>query len=210
MTTALSKSLLRYTHLPALLHILRTRRITLLDPDTWDDRNDARYMELYKEKRGLQTLVALCFSQVPESYHHWRVFAHGSAGVCIYFHRSALIDHMSTAGVQSREIEYLTLKRARSSILRVDDLPYMKRLGYRPEGEFRFVYESATDTRPVYDVPITVCSIEKISLSPWLPNALKASVKEAITSVDGFEELKMSRSTLISNSEWQELGANAT
>ncbi len=210
MTTALSKNLLRYTQLPALLHILRARRITLLDPDTWDDRNDARYMSIYKERKALKTLVALCLSQVPESYHHWRVFAHGSAGVCIYFKRAPLLDYMATAGAHFREIEYLTLQKARAATLRIEDLPYLKRLGYRPEGEFRFVYESVAEERPVHDVPFSIDCIEKVSLSPWLPKALSDSMKDAIRSIDDCENLKVSRSTLISNNEWQELGANAT
>lgn len=85
MASKLTSELLRYTQLPSLLHMLRARAVTLLDPDSWDDRNDASYMALYKERKTLKSLLALCFSQVPETYHHWHVFAQGSAGVCIYF-----------------------------------------------------------------------------------------------------------------------------
>ena len=82
----------RYTDLPALLNMLSMRQITLLDPKTWDDRNDSFFMSLYKERKKLKTLLALCFAQTPETYHHWRVFSNGSAGVCVVFDRAALLD----------------------------------------------------------------------------------------------------------------------
>jgi hypothetical protein len=38
----------RYTNLASALHILRDGCITLLSPETWDDRNDAYFMAEYK------------------------------------------------------------------------------------------------------------------------------------------------------------------
>jgi hypothetical protein len=40
---------------------------------------------------GLKTVLALCFTQATEHYHHWHVFAGGSSGVCIGFDRDALL-----------------------------------------------------------------------------------------------------------------------
>jgi hypothetical protein len=79
----------RYTDIPALISVLSERKITLLDPASWDDKNDSRFLALYKDKEKLQSVLALCFTQTDEMYHHWRVFANGSAGVCIRFDRSA-------------------------------------------------------------------------------------------------------------------------
>ena len=88
----LKKFLRRYTDLPALIHLLRTESITFLDPSSWDDKNDAYFMKLYKDKKRLTTLLAICCSQGSETYHHWRVFSHGPSGVCISFKRQPLID----------------------------------------------------------------------------------------------------------------------
>jgi hypothetical protein len=85
------ETLRRYTDLPALLHMLKHCCITLLDPTTWDDTNDSYYLLKYKEKRKLETVLALCLTQADETYYHWRVFSHGPAGVCIDFHRADLI-----------------------------------------------------------------------------------------------------------------------
>jgi hypothetical protein len=35
----------RYTDLTALLYLLNTKRITLLDSSSWDDKNDSRYKD---------------------------------------------------------------------------------------------------------------------------------------------------------------------
>jgi hypothetical protein len=41
-------SLHRYTNLAATIHMLCTKCITLLNPATWDDKNDAYFMAEYK------------------------------------------------------------------------------------------------------------------------------------------------------------------
>lgn len=81
----------RYTDIPALVYLLTERKITLVDPQSWDDANDSYYLSLYREKKKLGSVLALCFTQTSERYHHWRVFAHGSGGVCVSFKRSELV-----------------------------------------------------------------------------------------------------------------------
>jgi hypothetical protein len=71
---------------------LKEKKITLLDPRSWDDSNDSYYLKLYQEKKGLQSVLALCFTRASETYHHWRIFADGSSGVCISFRRDKLLD----------------------------------------------------------------------------------------------------------------------
>jgi hypothetical protein len=73
----------RYTDLTALIYLLHKRKITLLDPSSWDDKNDSYYLTQYKEKCKLKSVLALCLMQSDERYHHWSIFASGSGGVCI-------------------------------------------------------------------------------------------------------------------------------
>ena len=56
------QSFRRYTNLADLIYILREKRITLRDPQRWDDRNDSYYLKKYKESKNLETLLALCFA----------------------------------------------------------------------------------------------------------------------------------------------------
>lgn len=201
----------RYTNLPAALHTLATRQITLLDPKTWDDRNDAYYLEQYKKRRHLKTVLALCFSQQPETYHHWRVFSDGPAGVCIVFDREHVLAKLSAnEGVITGEVQYRTLSKSRKTKFKVHQLPFLKRAGFRPESEFRAIYESHSDEINHLDVPIELSCIRSISLSPWLPLALKDSVVNALRTIDGCEKLRVSRSTLISNEEWKSFAEQAT
>jgi hypothetical protein len=41
-------SLRRYTTLPVLLDLLREKRLTLVSPTSWPDRNDSFYLEQHK------------------------------------------------------------------------------------------------------------------------------------------------------------------
>ena len=44
----------RYTQLPGLFYMLSEKKVTLLDPSSWDDKNDSYFLELYKAKRKLK------------------------------------------------------------------------------------------------------------------------------------------------------------
>jgi hypothetical protein len=68
------KTFRRYTNLTATIHILKSRTISLLSPELWDDRNDAYFMSRYKELKSAKSVLALCFAETSETYHHWRVF----------------------------------------------------------------------------------------------------------------------------------------
>lgn len=200
----------RYTDLPALLHLLTAKQITLLDPKTWDDRNDAYFMSLYKERKKLKTLLALCFSQSPETYHHWRVFSNGPAGVCIVFNRAPLVASLKKAGVSTGPMKYLTLKSAKGRTFTINDLPFLKRYGFKPENEFRAVYSSTATEELSLPVDIGIDSVRSISLSPWMHSSLASSTVAAIRAIDNCRALKVSRSTLISNEQWKSLGKSAT
>jgi hypothetical protein len=201
----------RYTDLPALLHLLASKQITLLDPKTWDDKNDSHFMTIYKEKKKLKSLLALCFSQSPETYHHWRVFSNGPAGVCIVFGRNSLLeDFRREPKVSTRAMTYFTMTEARKRVFQLDELPFIKRYGYKPEKEFRAVYVSPTEELPSLNIPIRLASIRSISLSPWMHSSLSKSTVSAIRSITGCEKLKVSRSTLISNEQWKSYATNAS
>jgi hypothetical protein len=51
----------RYTELPSLIHILRHSDLTMVDPRSWDDKNDSHFLSMYREKRDLKAVLALCF-----------------------------------------------------------------------------------------------------------------------------------------------------
>lgn len=196
----------RYTDLAALIYLLTQRKITLLDPRSWDDSNDSHYLKTYREKKGLKSVLALCFTQASERYHHWRVFTNGSSGVRIRFKRSELLSAIRrTQNVRAEKVEYLTLQKMRRKILDADELPFLKRYPFTDEREFRIICESEKSKMHTLDIAIPLSCIDKIILSPWLPHALFSDVKKLLRSIPGCGSLRIARSTLISNDEWKNL-----
>src|SRR4029079_19012419 len=139
-----------------------------------------------------------------------RVFAHGSSGVCIRFNRAKLINAVTRQpGVTGKVVQYLTLKDIKKKKMRVEDLPFLKRYPYEDEYEFRFIYESKTSKKKSLDIAIPLSSIDRITLSPWIPFALRDHVESTICGMPGCKSLEIFRSTLVSNEQWKNLGDDA-
>jgi hypothetical protein len=200
-----TKYLRRYTDLPALLHLLHEQKITLLDPQSWDDSNDLHYLSQFKTKKKIKSILALCFSQNKvETYHHWRVFSPGSSGICIVFHQEHLLKTLNSHhGVKTQTVKYVTLENARKHSFETDELPFIKRAAFKPENELRAIYESKTKKLSSINITIDLRCIHSISLSPWLHKNLEPTVIKTIHAVNGCGNLKITRSSLIENNEWK-------
>ncbi len=207
----MSKSYLRrYCDLTSLIYVLKKRAITLIDPSMWDDGNDTHYLTVYKEAKNLKSVLAVCFTQRGERYHHWRVFANGPSGVCITFDRSSLLKAVrSHPRVKAKTVRYIPLKAVREADHPpVSQLPFLKRLGFEDEREFRIVYGS-NGTKSTLDLPIPMSSIKKVTLGPWVHPGVFETVKDVLGSISGCEKIEMIRSTLIGNEEWKDFGDGA-
>jgi hypothetical protein len=99
-------ALRRYTQLAPLIHLLHRQSVTLLSPSKWDDKNDAYFLEVYRRKQALGSVLALCFAECAETYHHWYVFA-GTSGVCLEFAKERLVSSVcETKGVRCGPVKY--------------------------------------------------------------------------------------------------------
>ncbi len=194
----------RYTSLPVALDVLVQRRLTLLSPETWEDRNDAFYLERYREMKNLRTLVAICFSARGETFHHWKVFSSGSSGVCIEFDKNRLLTAFpSSGGFRHGEIEYRFVKTVNKSRPEQDRWPFLKRKAFKDEGEFRIIYENGAAHEHIKHVDIDLSTVRRVKLSPWLPKAVAESVQALIKSIKGCKSLSVNRSSLIDNAGWK-------
>lgn len=201
----------RYTDLPALIQILTNRKLTLLDPSFWDDKNDSYFLATYKEKKELQSVLALCFTKESETYHHWRVFSSGTSGVCVNFDSEKLETAFAKAkGVKFQEVTYLAVKELRDNRPTIARLPFVKRIPYKHEKEFRALWESESDKVFSLDVPIDISSITRITLSPWMHPSLRVNVAKLLKMIDGCKSIPIVRSTLIENTQWKSYGTSAT
>lgn len=127
----------RYTSIAATIDILARGQLPLLNPETWDDRNDRHFMNLYKEARtedGVESLYALCAATCPETYHHWRVFTSGADGACLELRRAPLEEALrNMPNVRFDEVKYLTLEKAKA--LNPSDLGTLPSSSDTPSGQ---------------------------------------------------------------------------
>ena len=196
----------RYTDLPSLLCMLTNKQITLLDPATWDDRNDAYYLEIYTQKKNLGNTLALCLTEKNETYHHWSVFTSRENGVCIVFDRKILESFLETQnGLMHGPVKYMMLSKMREGKISAEELPFLKRYAFEDESEYRLIYPSHSKIK-VKNIKLPLDAIRKISINPWAPDAFFEAIKNTIRSIDGCENIKIGKSSLVDNKEWRRIG----
>lgn len=198
----------RYMPIAAVIDMLRHRQFVLLDPATWDDRNDRYFMELYRQGRQLGGLYAACAATCFETYHHWRVFTSSADGACVEIYREPLEHALSgMAEVRFGEIDYLKLDEVEQlTQAHLNNLPFVKRIAFEPEKEYRIIVESSQPQEPTIAIQIPIAWVARILLNPWLPKRVADSVKATLKEIDGCSRLTVERSHLIENSRWKRAG----
>jgi hypothetical protein len=197
-----------YTDLSALFYLLTERKLTLLNGERWEDKNDIFFLEEYRKKKELKSVLALCFIRASERFHFWKVFGAGSSGVRIRFRREDLLRAVKRPGLLTGKVDYLHFNEI-TKPLAVDRLPFIKRHGFQDEREFRMVYESERHVRSKVDIPIPLPCIDNIKLTPWLHHDLVSDVRKIIHSIDGCARLEVVRSKLIDNERWKRFAESA-
>lgn len=193
-----------YTTLPFLIDILQEKHITLRSPETWEDRNDAYYLERYQQEMKLGSVQAICFSLSGETFHHWRVFSSGSSGVCISFDKDKLLNSLAgQGGFHHQPVVYRLVKTLTKNRPPVESWPFLKRNGFRHEEEYRIIFDNDTPDVPSKSIQIDLSSIRRITLSPWLPSSIAPAVIAAVKRIDGCASIKLRTSSLIENADWR-------
>jgi hypothetical protein len=106
-----------------------------------------------------------------------------------------------TGGVTHRYVTYELVSNANSKHdVDLEILPFTKRWPYGDEREYRAVFVSADE-----DLKAFPGTIELASISPWLAPGLVDAVKETLKSLPQCDGLKVYRSSLIDNKQWQKL-----
>ncbi|MCY3820484.1 MAG: DUF2971 domain-containing protein [Gammaproteobacteria bacterium] len=193
-----------------MIYMLRQRRLTLLDPARWDDRNDAAFLAEYKRRKRAAAVLALCFFQTPEKRHYWRGYADGMDGAAVEFRAERLLPALENVhNVAHGHVEYRTLQDVREKPLKVDDLPFIKRKAYEDEEEYRVTYTDKEKSIDFLDCDIDLNCILRVTLSPRLPQRFLDVVRQTLQGIAGCGELKVIRSRLIESEAWQECAYGA-
>ena len=198
-------TLRRYTSLPYLLHSLRVGKLVLGDPSKWDDKNDGALVEAYRKQKNVKKVFALCFAECAETYHHWKIYGEGEAGVCIEFDKEELLETLVVEpGLRMRKVKYCRTDRLSGYADDVEIWPFLKRLPFKGEEEFRFVldYNGGADLR-VYPISFNLQSIRKIYLSPWLSRDVIRSIEVVIRQIPDCDDLIVTRTGLVDHSNWK-------
>lgn len=201
--TESGKTYRRYTNLAAAIHLLQTNEITLISPEKWDDGNDRHFMGVYKDRMKLQTLLAICLAKDSDTYAHWKVFSPNSDGVCLVLNKQLLLRSFDgVPGIRHDEVEYREIRDLQINPPLLNKLPFIKRIPYRPEGEFRVLYESKDEIVKAKAFALPEGCVEAVVLSPWMPEPLIEAVKKTLKSIEGCVNIRMYQSTLTRNELW--------
>jgi hypothetical protein len=192
----------RYTTLPVLLDMLKRRRLDLLEPDSWEDKNDSAIMSEYKRRKRVKRLFALCFSHCDETVHHWKAFADGTSGCCIEFdmkRMKALLD--THPDIRHGSVAYRKIKDVDDLSIKSKDIPFTKRWPYRCEEEYRIIWEGDSDDT-FHEIEFDLRMINKITISQRMPKQVYDSIKEYLKEVFADPSKRINRSTLYENQIW--------
>ena len=195
-----SNKLNRFTTLPFLIELLKTKKLVLLNPKTWEDHNDTDILLDYKEKENIPGLLALCFTDQSETIHHWKAFSSGESGCCIEFDKTRLLDHLSKdKRIEHKKVNYPTI--INSSTVKRHDIPFTKRLPYKCEEEYRIVMKHEKNVI-FHAVDIELDFITKITLSPNLPKLTFDTIENVLKTIMNGYDITINHSSLFQNSEW--------
>ncbi len=196
----------RFTSIGLVINTLRNKRLAFLNPDKWDDRNDAEFMRLYRNRVGGDGLKALCCTDSAETYHHWKDFTHSADGCSIELDRRRLL--ASIKGDQryrADAVEYVRLDEIKISDYGISSLPFLKRVGFRPEREYRIIFEGACE-EDVHFLDIELAWINRIVVNPWLPPTIFESLSATLRDISGDAKLRVVASKLTNSQAWLSWG----
>lgn len=195
----------RYTEVRWLVAMLKEAAITLLPPDSWEDKNDQLMLATYKDCKRLAAVRALCLTTRGETHHHWKMFSSQDSGVCIHFRRSKFIAAMNAAGVVTGEVKYLKLDQLQPETYSLEQLPFLKRFGFGDEGEFRALYTSKLGSNDLKKVPFDLDVIEKVTLHPSMSKANLAAARSELSPLvqRAGGEISVLRSSLTDSRRWR-------
>jgi hypothetical protein len=198
-------SLKRYTDLASLIDILKNKRLTLLSPFKWEDKNDSYYLKRYREKKGFKSLYALCFTMGAEASHHWKVFSPGNAGVCVKIHKGPFIESLNgITNILHDEVTYKLIDVLEKNPPEIEQLPFLKRFPFQDEKEYRVICVNKGNNEQ-REIPFEISLIKGIVLSHSLPAGLTKPIIDLLHSIEGCSKLKIYRTTLNDNARWKKV-----
>jgi hypothetical protein len=83
-------------------------------------------------------------------------------------------------------------------------LPFLKRIPYKDEKEFRLIFQSKDEILIEKYIEIDITVIKKIVISPWITDEICKTIINIIRKIHGCEFIEIDKSTLVQNEAWME------
>lgn len=195
------KKLNRFTTFPFLIDLLTRKKLTLLNPAFWEDFNDRETIEIYRQRVDAASIYALCLTHKNETIHHWNAFANGTSGCCIEFSPRKLFNILDNEeAVIYGEAEYISINNLPD--FEIQQLPFVKRLAFNPENEYRIIAISDEEQQASFDIDIDLDIIRKITISNKVPKVVFKSMKAVIHQIAPQMKADIYHSTLYNSQTW--------
>jgi hypothetical protein len=85
----------------------------------------------------------------------------------------------------------------------VEKWPFLKRLPFADEAEFRVIYEGRIAGELSRPIDFDIKAVTRVTLSPWMPKAVADSVIALIERIKDCSGIYVHRSSLIENGRWK-------
>lgn len=155
------------------------------------------------------SVYALCMTRASTTFHHWKIFAGSTSGVCVHFKHDQLILWANENEIKLRDVRYFSLQKARETPPSKLDLPFRKRHAFEDEAELRLIFPSREQQAPSKAFAFKLDMLEKIELNPGLPERTFNAVAESICDIKGCGSLVVEQSHLLNNKEWAGIAIHA-
>jgi hypothetical protein len=210
---AVPKYVHRYTKLRYVEEYLARQEMGFRPPDAWEDKNDSYFLSLYGNYIG-KDVYCCCFTSSAETFHHWRIFSEYKEsenkedfGARMTFDHSALQSAFNEQGVTLRQVKYVKVGDLGRETVGPHDLPYVKRIGFADEREYRAIVSvprGSCEALTVKSVRIPLPALRSISLSPFCPDQSSEWVRCIRGNLSS--DVRVGRSRLIDNARWRSYG----
>jgi hypothetical protein len=101
------------------------------------------------------------------------------------------------------DVRYCLFKDIEEKRVQTEDLPFLKRIVFQDEQEYRIIYQSKSENEESRDVEIDLGCIDRITLSPFLHRSLEKALVGTIKSIEGCKRLAVNRSQLLESARWR-------
>ncbi|MEZ5683000.1 DUF2971 domain-containing protein [Novosphingobium sp.] len=191
--------------------MLVNKRVAVIGYGSWIDANDRRSMRVWQSTLHYGFVGALCLTEASETFHHWQAFASGQSGVCVVFDKAKLLEMFKGHGLLGSNGHFLTGPMEYVSMRDIGNidasnihrLPFLKRVGFRDEREFRVVGYLVEGGISAMYVPLDFGAIREVIFSPFMHPTIAKSCNEAIRGIRGNSDFKIFQSRLTDNQTWQ-------